>query len=130
VRDLAGTMTIVVDDEPDNLGVIKLVLDFHRVETYLASSAQACLTMLEEKKPDFLLVDVQMPVMSGIDLLKVLRADPRWTELPVIAVTARAMAGERERILAEGFDGYIPKPINAMTLIDDIIKILRKKERK
>lgn len=130
MRDLAGTMTIVVDDEPDNLGVIKLVLDFHRVETYVVPSAQACLTMLEEKTPDFLLVDIQMPIMSGIDLLNVLRADPRWTQLPLIAVTARAMSGDRERILAEGFDGYIPKPINAMTLIDDIIKILRNKERK
>ncbi len=130
MHDLIGTMVFVVDDEPDNLGVVKVVLDFHRVETYILPSAQACLTMLEEKTPDFLLVDIQMPVMSGIDLLKVLRAEPRWMHLPLIAVTARAMAGDRERILAEGFDGYLPKPINVLTLIDDIIKILRDKKRK
>jgi CheY-like chemotaxis protein len=111
---------IVVDDEPDNVGVIDLVLSFHSAKTRLASSGLECLRLMENEKPNLLLIDIQMPEMDGMELLNRIRLNQQWQMIPAIAVTARVMPGDRQNILDAGFNGYIPKPINAVSFVDEI----------
>lgn len=128
--DLSNWKVIIVDDEPDNIGVIELVLQFHDAVVKTAESGQECLQLLESERPSMLLIDVQMPGMSGYELLEIIRKDPRWDDIPVIAITAHAMTGDDTRIISAGFDGYIPKPINVMTLIDELNTILEGREKR
>lgn len=118
---------IIVDDEPDNLGVIELVLSFNNVDFRVALSGEACLRLLDEKVPTFLLVDIQMPEMSGYELLERIRANSDWTFLPVIAVTAYAQPEDEAKIALVGFDGHISKPVDVLTLMDEIREILDRK---
>jgi len=128
MSDFSKWHVIIVDDEPDNVGVLEVVFNFHQATVRMADSGVQCLKLLQEEIPTFLLVDIQMPGMSGYDLVKIIRENRQWSHLPVIAVTAHAMPGDDERALAAGFDGYIPKPVNAMTLADEIRVILEQKE--
>ena len=111
---------LIVDDEPTNVGVLELVLGFHNATTRLAASAQECLKVMNEELPSFLLVDIQMPETTGYELLDRIRENEHWRDIPIIAVTAHAMRGDEEKILQAGFSGYIPKPVNVTTLIDDL----------
>lgn len=125
--DLSHWNVIVVDDEPDNIGVIELVLQFNSAKVQTAGSGPECLKLLESEIPSMLLIDVQMPVMSGYELLEIIRQDNRLSDVPVIAITAHAMSGDAERIAEAGFDGYIPKPVNVMSLVDELNTILEKR---
>jgi CheY-like chemotaxis protein len=127
MEDVSSWRLLVVDDEKDNVGLIKLVMEFHQVTVWTASSGEECLQLLERETPNMLLVDIRMPGMTGFELLQRLRQHPIWPEITVIAVTAQAMQGDRERIINAGFDGYISKPISAMTLIDDLCAIVKVK---
>lgn len=126
-QDLSHWDVIIVDDEPDNIGVIEIVFNFHRVRFRTASSGQQCIDLLFESIPTLILADIQMPFMSGYELLKHIRAKPEWQAIPVIAITAHAMSGDHEQIIKAGFDGYIPKPIEAMRLVNQIQAILTEK---
>lgn len=118
--DLSNWNVLVVDDEPDNLGVIELVLNFYEAKVRTAVTAMDCLAQMDEETPTLLLVDIQMPVMDGFDLMRKVREKPAWQAIPIIAITAHAMTGDHERIIAAGFDGYIPKPISAMSLVSEL----------
>ncbi|MAS38324.1 MAG: two-component system response regulator [Anaerolineaceae bacterium] len=120
MHDLSDWNVLVVDDEPDNVGVIVLVLEYYNATVRTAVSGTECMEMLQADMPTILLLDIQMPDISGFDLMQKVREDSRWQHLPIIAVTAHAMSGDQERIIASGFDGYIPKPINTMTLVDEL----------
>jgi CheY-like chemotaxis protein len=124
MQDLSHWNMLIVDDEPDNIGVLELVFRFHQAKVRVAESGHQCLTMMEQEAPSLMLVDIHMPGMSGYDLLKVIREDQRWQTIPIIAVTAYAMNGDDEHIIASGFDGYIPKPISAMTVANEVKAIV------
>jgi two-component system cell cycle response regulator DivK len=121
MHDLSNWRVIIVDDEPDNVGVVKLVMEFHNAEVETAASGLECLQLLSDNTPTLLLIDIQMPGMSGYELLSEIRKNEKWHSIPAIAVTAHTMDGDSARILAAGFDGYIPKPVNSMTLVDEIV---------
>lgn len=76
--------------------------------------------MMEQVKPSLILLDLLMPVMDGWTMLELIRANPLFDTVPVVAVTAYAMQGDRERVLTMGFDGYIAKPFDILTLVDEI----------
>ncbi len=124
MTDLSHWSVLIVDDEPDNIGVVEYVFRFYNARVRTAISASIGLEMLKEELPTVLLTDIQMPRMSGEDLLKAVRANEAWKQLKVIAITARAMEGDREHFLGLGFDGYIPKPISAGTLIRDVQRVV------
>lgn len=124
MHDLSDWVVLIIDDEPDNIGVIDLVLSHYQASVYQATSGNMGLEMLEDINPSLILLDIQMPDISGFELLPILRQKPHLRRIPIVAVTAHAMAGDRERILDSGFDGYIPKPVNAMTLADELKSIL------
>jgi CheY-like chemotaxis protein len=113
-------VVLVVDDEADNLGLTEGVLEFYGAKVHCAQSAEKGLDLLETVKPTFILLDLSMPDMDGWQMHKRLRANDATTHLPVIALTAHAMSGDKERVMKAGFDGYISKPINIETFISEI----------
>ena len=82
---------------------------------------------MEQTHPDILLLDLGMPVLDGYGTIRKIRENPQFAMLPVLAVTAYAMRGDRERILDSGFDGYLSKPIHAATLKEEIDRLLSKR---
>jgi len=115
---------LVVDDELDNIGVIEYVLNYHNAHYKTAESGPACLRMLETERPTLILLDIKMPQMSGWEVLKIIRENYATHDIPVVAVTAHAMIGDKQRALDAGFDGYITKPISPLTFIEEIETIL------
>ena len=125
--DAATWKVLVVEDDDSNRTVVSHILRFYDAEVFEAASGEEAVTLLDKiTELSFGLFDIQMPHMSGWQLLKELRSRPLPTlsQIPVIAVTALAMQGDRERILAAGFDGYIMKPIDASTFIESITGII------
>lgn len=125
--DAATWKVLVVEDDDSNRTVVSHILRFYDAEVFEAASGEEAVALLDKMTElTFGLFDIQMPHMSGWQLLKELRSRPLPTlsQIPVIAVTALAMQGDRERILAAGFDGYIMKPIDASTFIESITGIL------
>jgi two-component system cell cycle response regulator DivK len=118
---------LVADDEVDNLRIIIFVMEFSRIQVRTAANGKDCIEQIKRKMPSFVLMDIQMPEMSGWDALKAIRGDPAMSKLPVIALTAYAMTEDRERVMAAGFDGYIPKPITVPTFIQQVQDILKPK---
>jgi two-component system cell cycle response regulator DivK len=127
MHDLSDWNVVIVDDEPDNRGVLEFVLSSYNATVRTASNGHECLAMMEEKTPTLLLADIQMAGMSGMELLEKVRAREKWNSIPVIAITAFAMPGDRERILAAGFTGYISKPLSVMKLVDQIKSAISEK---
>lgn len=101
---------LVVDDNEANLRLINAVLKTRGYELLEATSGEAALEVLASQQPSLVLMDVQMPGLSGIDVAREIRAMPALAELPLIAITAMAMKGDREEILAAGFNDYLAKP--------------------
>ncbi len=130
MEDLSQWDVVIVDDEPDNVGVVELVFQFHGATVRTATSAADCLKLIEKTIPTVLLVDIQMPVMSGYELIQVIRSRAEWQTMPVIAVTAHVKDEDREQIMTAGFDGYIGKPISVTTLADEVLDILRDRKQR
>jgi CheY-like chemotaxis protein len=129
MSDPSDWRVLIVDDDPDNVGVLELVLEFHNATTRVAASGQECLDILQaEESPTLLLVDIQMPGMTGYELLERIRSNEAWRDLPVVAVTAHAMSGDADRIMRAGFDGYLSKPVDVASLVDDLRSILEASE--
>lgn len=116
---------LIVDDEPDNLCVAQKVFAFYGADVHIAENGQQGLTVLENIEPTFALLDLSMPEMDGWEMHATMKADSRWATIPVIALTAHVMEGDKERVLEAGFDGYIPKPFRIASLLEDIKAILR-----
>ena len=92
-------------------GVIRDILQFRGYTTLEAETGEAGVTLARERLPALILMDVQLPGMDGREATKALKADPSTQKIPVIAMTAFAMKGDKESLLADGFDGYMSKPI-------------------
>jgi CheY-like chemotaxis protein len=100
----------VVEDNPDNRLLVQVILEpLYRVVEY--ETGPAALAGLPHERPDVVLLDISLPEMDGTEVLRRIRADANLRPLPVIALTAHAMAGDREKYLAAGFDDYVTKPI-------------------
>jgi CheY-like chemotaxis protein len=113
----------LVEDNPDNRLLVRVILEsLYEVTEY--ETGFAALQGLQKEKPELLLLDVSLPEMDGTEVLRRIRADAGLRDLPVIALTAHAMSGDREKYLAAGFDEYVTKPIVDETLLLDAIKRL------
>jgi two-component system cell cycle response regulator DivK len=113
---MAGALILIVEDNPKNLKLIRDILQFRGYTTLEAETGEAGITLAREWQPALILMDVQLPGMDGRTATKALKVDPSTRQIPVIAMTAFAMKGDRESLLADGFDGYISKPINTKEL--------------
>lgn len=114
----------VVEDNPDNRLLVQVILEpFFEVVEY--ESGFAALAGMAAEKPDLVLLDISLPEMDGGEVLRRMRADPQLQALPVIALTAHAMSGDREKYLGAGFNEYITKPIlDEEVLLDAIRRLL------
>ena len=114
----------VVEDNPDNRLLVRVILEsLYEVTEY--ENGFLALEGLPRQKPDLVLLDVSLPEMDGTEVLKKIRLDEQLRELPVIALTAHAMAGDREKFIKAGFDDYVTKPIVDESLfLDAIAKLL------
>jgi CheY-like chemotaxis protein len=116
---------LVVEDYPDNLALMTYLLSAAGHDVRGAGTGRQTVTTAHEDLPDIVVLDIQLPDMDGYQVLAELRADPRTAAIPVVAVTAYAMVGDRDDALAAGFDGYLPKPITPRTFAQTIESYLR-----
>lgn len=109
---MADALILIVEDNLKNLKLIRDLLQFKGYQTIEAETAEAGIDLARERRPALILMDIQLPGMDGREAMKTLKADGATNEIPIIALTASAMKGDRERLLTDGFDGYIAKPID------------------
>jgi CheY-like chemotaxis protein len=128
-NEIANWVVLIVDDEPDNLGVPEQLFKFYGADVHMATNGLEGLKNLEKITPTFILLDLSMPEMDGWEMLKRVRADPKTEDIPVLALTAHAMVGDKERALEAGFDSYISKPFMFDTFLDEIQRALRESTR-
>jgi two-component system, cell cycle response regulator DivK len=114
---MTGERVLVVEDNERNMKLFREVLDASGYRTLEATTGGEAVAMASEHTPDLVLMDIQLPDLDGVEALHRLRANERTAAIPVLALTAQAMRGDRERFLAEGFDGYVSKPVNVRELI-------------
>lgn len=119
---------LVVDDEPDNIEVVAESLEFYGVTVQTAESGADAIQLLQSFQPDLILMDLSMPQMDGWQTRRHILNDGA-VDYPIVALSAHAMAGDKERALAAGFDGYMTKPVSIPTLIQDIQAALKETER-
>jgi CheY-like chemotaxis protein len=124
-RDLLhGWDVLVVDDEPDSLEVATRILCFYGAEVFTAGNGQEALELVRKTTPRFIISDLSMPVMDGWGLLFELKQERETMEIPVIALTAHSMVGDRQRAIEAGFHNYLTKPLTAATFMKDLLKLL------
>jgi two-component system, cell cycle response regulator DivK len=109
---MTGSQVLVVEDNPRNMKLFRDVLRGSGCRTLEATTGEEAVALATEHRPDLVLMDIQLPDIDGIEALNRLRADERLSSMPVLALTAQAMEGDRERFLAAGFDGYLSKPVD------------------
>ncbi len=118
------SLILIVEDNEKNLKLVRDVLQVKGYETVDAGTAEDGLKLARERKPSLILMDIQLPGMSGVDALKALRAEPETAGIPVVAVTASVMQQDRQQIMRAGFDGFIEKPINLRKLLETVQQAL------
>lgn len=111
---------LVVDDNPTNLSLMEYLLRAFGHSVFTATNGDRGVALALQERPDLILMDLHMPEVGGFEALHRLRSDPAMRGTRIVAVTASAMAGERSKILAEGFDGYIAKPITPETFVSQV----------
>jgi two-component system cell cycle response regulator DivK len=115
---------LVIEDNEDNMVLITRFLEKFRYRTLQAETGMKGVEMALEKHPDFIILDIQLPDINGIEVLKRIRSKDAGKNIPVIAMTSFAMSGDRENLLAAGCDGYIEKPIDPDLVISQIRKLI------
>jgi two-component system cell cycle response regulator DivK len=115
---MAAARVLVVEDNEKNMKLFRDVLTVKGFTTLEATTGAQAVALAREHAPRLVLMDIRLPDFDGIEALRRLRADERTASIPVLALTAQAMEGERERFLAAGFDGYLSKPVNVVELVD------------
>lgn len=115
---------LIIEDNENNMELLTFILEAHGFQTLRAETGLKGLEVAEAEHPDFILLDIQLPDILGFEVVARLRRNAACAKIPVIAVTSYAMAGDRERLLAAGCDGYIEKPIDPMQFVEQINKVL------
>ncbi len=116
---------LVIEDQALNRKVVRIVLQSKGYKVIEASDAAQALFCLKTTKPSLILMDIALPGTSGEDLTRQIKTDPNWCDIPIIALTAAAMTGDRERLLKAGCDDYLSKPIDTRILLERIAEHLK-----
>ncbi len=120
------SLVLIIEDNEKNMKLVRDVLQVKGYETMEAGSAEDGLAMAAARKPDLVLMDIQLPGMNGIEALRELRAKPATADIPVIAVTASVMQQDRKHITEAGFDAYLGKPLDLKEFLDTVKRILER----
>jgi two-component system cell cycle response regulator DivK len=117
---MAAVRVLIAEDNEKNMKLFRDVLRVSGYETLEAATGEQAIQLATAHRPDLVLMDIQLMGMDGLEALRRLRDDKRTTAIPIIAVTAQAMAGDRERFLEAGFDGYVSKPVNVVAFMGTV----------
>ena len=115
---------LIVDDEPRNLKLFRDLLQASGYTTIEATDGEQGVELARARKPDLILIDVQVPVMDGLEATRILKADATTGNIPILALTSYAMKGDKERILKAGCDGYLAKPLDIKELLKTVTEYL------
>jgi CheY-like chemotaxis protein len=118
------TQILIVDDQPSNRELLHIVFERQGHLIAEAGDGDEALRKIQEQATDLVLLDITMPNINGYEVLKKIRSDQRLAALLVVAVTANAMRGDREKILSAGFNGYVSKPICVASLRKEVDRLL------
>ena len=121
-------LILVVEDNLANQLLTTMVLNRDGFETAVADSAEDALVFIKARRPDLILMDVQLPGMDGLTFASTLRSVPEAAGVPVVALTSHAMRGDRERAIAAGCVGYLSKPIDTRTLSDELRALIKQSQ--
>ena len=116
---------LVIEDQELNRKVVRILLQSEGYEVIEAVNAVEALGCLEKNVPSLILMDIALPGQSGEELTRQIKANPDWCSIPIIALTAAAMSGDRERILKAGCDDYLSKPIDTQVLLQRVAHHLK-----
>ncbi len=115
---------LLVEDNPVNRRLAEFLLRSQGYQVRAATTAQEAFDNIKAERPDLILMDVQLPGMDGLEATRKLKAEPTTRDIPVVAVTSYAMKGDREKALAAGCSGYITKPIDKDTFVQEVATVL------
>jgi two-component system cell cycle response regulator DivK len=118
---------LIAEDNAVNRELFRELLEMRGHTVAEACDGEEALRMIEQTQPDLLLLDIGMPLLDGFGVISKIRENPRFASLPVVAITAYAMQGDREKILSSKFDGYLSKPVNARFLSEELDRLLIKR---
>lgn len=117
---------LLVEDDATNRKLVRVVLgESKRYRILEAASVAEAMALLEDVKPDLLLLDIRLGAGSGLDVIRAFRADPAFDDVPAVAITAQAMKDDEARFLAAGFDGYLSKPVDTRRLPEVVERFIR-----
>jgi CheY-like chemotaxis protein len=117
---MAAERILIAEDNEKNIKLFRDVLQLSGYETLEASTGEQAIELAIRHTPDLVLMDIRLPGPDGLEALRRLREDERTADIPVVALTAQAMAGDRERFLEAGFNGYVSKPVNIVEFISTV----------
>ncbi|GBD95485.1 polar-differentiation response regulator DivK [bacterium BMS3Bbin05] len=115
---------LVIEDNENNMKLITFILKKNGYNAVKAENGKKGIELALKERPDFILLDIQLPDINGLDVLKEIRSSEIDGEIPIIAITSYAMSGDREKMLEAGCNGYIEKPIDPLNIINHIKEIL------
>ena len=120
---------LIVEDNPSNMRLIELVLKDKGYTLLKATSGEEALDVALRGQPDLTIMDIQLPKLNGLEAIRRLRQAPVFSHIPIIAVTAYAMKGDKEKVINAGCDAYLSKPINTRELSVVIAEVLRQRQK-
>lgn len=115
---------LLVEDEFDSLQMISKIMMHHGVDLRVARDGQECLAVLDTYTPTLVVMDLALPVMDGWETLSAIRADEKWSQIPVVAITAYHSVSVEADAYEAGFDGYMPKPIDTNRFMDQLATVI------
>lgn len=115
---------LIIEDNEDNMYLITYILQKSGYSTVRAENGRKGVELALKEKPDFIILDIQLPDISGFEVLPLIRSSAGGSEVPIIAMTSFAMSGDREKLLDAGCTGYVEKPIDPDTVMAEIKKII------
>lgn len=118
------TTALVIEDHPDNMTLICDILVLNGYATLQATTGMQGYELAQEKQPDFIILDIQLPDINGYQVLENIRSNDQTRNIPVVAMTSYAMAGEKNRLLNAGCDGYVEKPIDPGRVMQQILQVI------
>jgi CheY-like chemotaxis protein len=119
---------LIAEDNPVNRELLRELLEMRGHTIVEACDGEEALRIIEQTQPDLVLLDIGMPLLDGFGVIRKIRENPRFASMPVVAVTAYAMQGDREKILSAKFDGYLSKPVDARSLVQELDRLLSQQE--
>ncbi len=115
---------LVAEDDPNSMHLASVLLKMKDYVVFEATTGKQTVALALAEKPDLILMDIELPDINGQDAIKILRQHPETKDIPIVAVTGYASAGDRERFFAAGCDGYITKPLDAKKFLVDVAVFL------